>query len=402
MPDPCFAPFRRDAVVIGGCGRTGLPLAVTLASRGARVAALDASAVAAAAVSAAVPPFTEPGLAAPLEQAVAAGRLSAGTDPAVVAEAEHVIVAMGSPGGEPPGLGPHTLARALSHCSGYFRDGQLLILYGTVAPGATARAEKLAADLGVDMDVAYCPERTARGRALSDLSELPQIVASRSARGWRRAAGLLAGVAPGLMTLSPEEAELAKLFSNAWRYITFAAANEMYAMANDRGLDFERIRSTLVHAFPAAAGLPPAGLAAGPCLLKDTLGLVEASAAGALGQAAIEVNEGLPGYLVRRLEQRYQLGPLTVGVLGMAFKGGCDEIRGSLGYRLRQLLADRARRVLCTDPLAWSDVSLVPLETVLAAADLLIIAAPHPQYRGLVTGKPVVDIWNVLGRGVTA
>ena len=44
-----------------------------------------------------------------------------------------------------------------------------------------------------------------------------------------------------LVTLEPEEAELAKLFTNAWRYIKFAAANQFYMMANDRGLDFEKI-----------------------------------------------------------------------------------------------------------------------------------------------------------------
>jgi UDP-N-acetyl-D-mannosaminuronic acid dehydrogenase len=86
----------------------------------------------------------------------------------------------------------------------------------------------------------------------------------------------------------------------------------------------------------------------------------------------------------------------------MAFKGGSDDIRCSLSYRLRQLLADRARGVVCTDPVATADPGLLPLQEVLDRADLLVIGAPHAQYRGLVTHKPVADIWNLLGRGVLA
>jgi UDP-N-acetyl-D-mannosaminuronic acid dehydrogenase len=66
---------------------------------------------------------------------------------------------------------------------------------------------------------------------------------------------------------SPEEAELAKLFTNVWRYIKFATANQLYMMANDQGLDFERIRRGLTEGYPRAADLPAAGFAAGPCLL---------------------------------------------------------------------------------------------------------------------------------------
>jgi UDP-N-acetyl-D-mannosaminuronic acid dehydrogenase len=155
-----------------------------------------------------------------------------------------------------------------------------------------------------------------------------------------------------------------------------------------------------MHGYPFAGALPRAGFAAGPCLLKDTVGLVEASTGFTLGQAAVGVNEGLPGYLVRGLEERFELRSMTVGILGMAFKGGSDDTRASLAYRLKQILLDKARRVVCTDPLVGSDPELLPLAAVLAAADVLVIAAPHPQYSEIVTDKPVVDVWNVLGNGV--
>jgi UDP-N-acetyl-D-mannosaminuronic acid dehydrogenase len=201
--------------------------------------------------------------------------------------------------------------------------------------------------------------------------------------------------------MSPEEAELAKLFTNVWRYIKFATANQLYMMANDRGLDFERIRQGLAADYPRAADMPGAGFAAGPCLFKDTMQLAAYNNNNfALGHTAMTVNEGLPLYLTDRLEQRFSLATMTVGVLGMAFKGGSDDTRSSLSYKLKRILAFKADRVLCTDPYVTTDPDLLPLDEVIAAADLLVIAAPHPEYRDLATGKPVADIWNVLGRGV--
>jgi UDP-N-acetyl-D-mannosaminuronic acid dehydrogenase len=399
--------FACDVVIVGGCGHVGLPLAVALADRGKRVAIYDLSTASVATVNAARLPFQEPGAERPLRRAVAAGRLVASADPAIVGVAEHVIVVITGPASGPaaeqvPDLRPDSVAAALAECAGQFRDGQILLLRSTVAPGTTASVEKLVAGLGIDMDVAFCPERIAEGHAMTELHDLPQIVASRTPRGLARARALFAVLTRELVTMSPEEAELAKLFTNAWRYIRFAAANQFYMVASDLGLDYERIRQGLVQGYPRAADLAPAGFTAGPCLLKDTAGLAAASAGFTLGRAAISVNEGLPGYLVSRLELRFELAAMTVGILGVAFKGGSDDTRASLAYRLAALLGSRARAVLRTDPLVTSDPGLLPLQAVLDQSDLLVIAAPHPQYRDLRTDKPVADIWNVRGLGVLA
>ncbi len=91
---------------------------------------------------------------------------------------------------------------------------------------------------------------------------------------------------------------------------------------------------------------------------------------------------------------------MTVGILGMAFKGGSDDIRSSLSYKLKRILAFKANKVLCADPYVTVDPNLLPQDEVIAKSDLLVIAAPHPEYRGLATDKPVADIWDVLGQGV--
>jgi UDP-N-acetyl-D-mannosaminuronic acid dehydrogenase len=398
---PGSGQFERDIVVVGGCGHVGLPLAIAFAERGARVGIYDVSEKAVATVNAGRLPFDERGAGPVLERVVREGSLQATLDPAIVGTAEHVVVVIGTPVDEFLNPDQAAIPNALGGCAPYLRDGQLLVLRSTVFPGVTALVEKMIAGLGKSIEVTFCPERIAEGKAMTELFELPQIVSARSPEAMARAAALFSRLTDKVVELSPEEAELAKLFTNVWRYIKFAAANQFYMMANDRGLDFERIRQGLSQDYPRAADMPGAGFAAGPCLFKDTMQLAAFNNNNfALGHTAMTINEGLPLYVVSRLEQRYALSSMTVGILGMAFKGGSDDIRSSLSYKLKRILAVKADAVLCTDPYVTADPHLVPLADVLDRADLLVIAAPHPEYRGLVTGKPVADVWNILGSGV--
>jgi UDP-N-acetyl-D-mannosaminuronic acid dehydrogenase len=393
--------FATDVVLIGGCGHVGLPLGIALADSGASVCLYDLSERSVKLVNDGVMPFEERGAAPVLERVVAEQRLRATSDPAVVGGAENVVVVIGTPVDEHLNPDPRAIPAALGLCSAYLADGQLLVLRSTVYPGVTALVEQMVARLGRDIDVAFCPERIAEGRAMEELYSLPQIVGSRTERGRERASRLFERLTPAVVHLSPEEAELAKLFTNTWRYIKFATANQLYMMANDRGLDFERIRQALTFEYPRAADLPKAGFAAGPCLFKDTMQLAAFSNNNfMLGHTAMLINEGLPLYLVSRLEAQHDLSSMTVGILGMAFKAGSDDTRSSLSYKLRRILAFRCAEVLCTDPMVRTDPALLPLDEVIERSDLLVIGAPHEEYQDLRTSTPIVDIWNLLGEGV--
>jgi len=390
-----------DVTIVGGCGRVGLPLGLAFARCGLRVSLYDIRADAVDTVNAGTMPFIEPGAGEVLAAARGAGLLSATLDPASVADAENVVVVIGTPIDEHHNPDFGAVDRAIAEIADNLHDGQLLVLRSTVYPGVTAVVEQLVDRLGVDVDVAFCPERIAEGKALEELGELPQIVAARSSRALERAAKLFRNLTHEVIYLEPEEAELAKLFTNAWRYVKFAAANQLFMMANDFGLDYERVRQAVIQNYPRAADLPGAGFAAGPCLFKDTMQLAAFNTNNfGLGQASVMVNEGLPLYVVACLERRYDLSQMTVGILGMSFKGGSDDIRSSLSYKLKRILRFKAAAVLCTDPLVTVDPDLVPLEEVCERSDLLVIGAPHALYADLALDVPVVDIWNLRGDGV--
>lgn len=378
----------------------GLPLGIALALRGVGISLVDIDPGAVDAVNDGRMPFLEPGASDALRSALDQQRIVATLDPAVISQADAVVVVIGTPVDEHLNPDPNTIPRTLTSVLAHLRSGQLIVLRSTIYPGVTRLLEEMLDTAGLEIDVAFCPERIAEGRAMTELFELPQIVGARTESARLRAAELFEVLDDRVVFLEPEEAELAKLFTNTWRYIKFATANQLFMMANDYGLDYERIRQAVRWEYPRAADLPSAGFAAGPCLFKDTMQLAAFNNNNfTLGHAAMLVNEGLPLYLVSRLEAEFDLRSKCVGILGMAFKGESDDTRSSLSYKLKRILNFKAGATVCTDPYVTSDPSLSPVEDVLDRADILIIGAPHDAYRGLKPSQPLVDIWNLTGNG---
>ncbi|RUL81635.1 nucleotide sugar dehydrogenase [Tautonia sociabilis] len=392
--------FPCDVCVVGGCGHVGLPLAITFASRGLKVKIYDINERAVEVVRSGRMPFLEPGAEEALRQVVGQ-TLEVGTDPALASQAEHVVVVIGTPVDEHLNPTFHTMRRFFQRLIPHLRAGQTVILRSTVFPGTTEKVRDLIAAENPEVHVAFCPERVAEGRAMEELVVLPQIVSGCDEHAVEAASRLFGTIAASLIRLSPLEAELTKIFANVWRYIQFATANQFFMIAADHGLDFYTIHDALTRDYPRMAGLPRAGFAAGPCLFKDTMQLSAAYNNNfALGHAAMLINEGLPNFLVRHAKTRFELAKMTAGLLGMAFKAESDDPRESLSYKLRKLLEYEAGAVLCTDEYI-QDPSFLPVEEVVARADILFIGVPHRRYRALKipADRPVVDVWNLYGKG---
>lgn len=376
-----------------------------MASRGLKTTILDINPEAVETVNSGKLPFFEPGAAPLLKESLEQGLLAATLDPQCIEAADTVIVIIGTPVDEHLNPNPNALIAALDANRSHFRDGQLIVLRSTIFPGVTESISDYFLSISLKVDVAFCPERIAEHAAIEELVTLPQIVAGITKRATDRASEIFSRLTKEIVVLSPAEAELAKLFTNSWRYIKFAAANQFFMMANDLGLDYERIRHAIKYEYPRALDLPGAGFAAGPCLFKDTMQLSAVSSNNFfLGHSAMLVNEGLPAYVVDKLEEKYgSLKDKNIGILGMAFKGGSDDIRSSLSYKLKRQLDFKAKRVTITDPLVSLETEprLLDLQEVLDSSDILIIGAPHKEYRSLNTNADIVDIWNLQNNGVS-
>jgi UDP-N-acetyl-D-mannosaminuronic acid dehydrogenase len=387
-----------DICIIGGAGHVGLPLALVFARAGQRVLVYDVNKAALDTIKRGTMPFVEYGAEPLLAAALRDRRLAFSSEAGDIARAGHVIVAVGTPVDEYLNPKLRALLDLVRSIRPHLDPEQTLIIRSTVFPRTCRQVLRTLAEDGRLWHVAYCPERIAQGHAVRELTELPQIVSGCSSEAVKRVTALFSLIAPQIVHLEVEEAELAKLFTNAWRYIQFAAANQFYMIAESIGVDFTRVRQAMVDGYGRAASLPSAGFAAGPCLLKDTMQLAAFNVSGfSLGQAAMGINEGLPSFLVASLKQRYKLDQTRVGILGMAFKADIDDIRDSLSYKLGKVLRFHGADVYYSDEFA-RDPTFITKEQLVERSDVIIVGVPHTAYRMLaVPGRvEVIDLWGVL------
>jgi UDP-N-acetyl-D-mannosaminuronic acid dehydrogenase len=392
--------YRYDVAIVGGAGHVGLPLAIVLADAGLRVLSYDIDTSALDTVRSGVMPFIEYDAEPLLKKTLADGMLRLSSDPRELGDADVVIIAVGTPIDEY--LNPHlrALLDLIAQLRQYLTPAQLLVIRSTVFPGTCRYVLRTLQADGGDWHVAYCPERIMQGYAVRELRELPQIVSGCSPQAATRAVTLFARVSPQIIRVAIEEAELVKLFSNAWRYIQFAAANQFYMLCESAGVDFGRVREAMIAGYGRAATLPGPGFAAGPCLLKDTMQLAAfGNSQFALGQAAMTVNEGLPNFLVEDLRRRRKLDATHVGILGMAFKADIDDIRDSLSYKLGKILRFHGARVSYSDEFA-KDPTFISKEALVSSVDVVIVGVPHSAYRALTIPATVevIDLWSVVPR----
>ncbi len=387
-----------DMVVVGGCGHVGLPLALSLADCGYRVGIDDIDAAKVDQVKAGNVPFLENGAEALLKDLLPSGRLQLASDPSMIERTNTVILVIGTPIDEFMNPSVRIFDKVVDDLVPHLKKGSLIVLRSTVFPGTTESVERRLRAAGVEAEVVFCPERIAEGHALEELRTLPQLVGASSDGAFEKASLLFERLGVAVVRTTPVEAELAKLLTNTWRYMKFAIANQFFQIAHRSGVDYNRVLDAIRHDYPRAQDLPGPGFAAGPCLLKDTMQLSAFTPDHfPMGQAAMQINEGLPNYIVDTLNSRRPLQGRTVGILGMAFKGESDDPRASLSYKLRKLAAFKGARVMCTDPFI-DDPTFEPLEKVLSEADVLVVAAPHRAYRKLaLDGREVVDIWGMTG-----
>lgn len=389
---------RYDVLIVGGFGHVGLPFGIALADAGLQVALYDRDPRSRPVIESGRMPFVEYDAEPRLRRTL--GRtLHIADDLGVAAVSKCVVVTIGTPldDHQNPALLP--VLDLASDLLPHLQPGHHVMLRSTVYPGTCRRVNEFYASHRARVHVAFCPERVVQGYAVRELGKLPQIVAGFSEPAIAHAHALFGQLGVETLEVTVQEAELAKLFSNAWRYIQFATANQFYMIATESGADFARVHHAMTHGYDRAHEFPAPGFAAGPCLLKDTLQLGAFHRSGfMLGHAAMLINEGLPSFIVETLRRdpRVDFATTPVGILGMAFKADIDDVRDSLSFKLAKLLRFHGANVRCSDEFVQDD-SFVSKDEILSTCPIVIVAVPHSAYRGLCVPADtvLVDLWNV-------
>jgi len=378
--------------IIGGCGHVGIPLGLALASKNFNVTLIDVNKSAVDKINSKILPFKEEGAEKFLRKYIGKS-LIATTDMNKVKEQNVVVFVVGTPVDEHHNPKINDVLKIIKLYLPLMNKKQLIILRSTIFPGTTEIIDNILKEKLGSAKLAFCPERIVQGQGIEEIFKLPQIISATSETARKEANGIFSKIAKKTIQLEPQESELAKLMTNTWRYLEFAIANQFYMMVEDRGFDFYKIFNAMKDDYPRAKHFAKAGLAAGPCLFKDTMQLSAFYGNQFfLGQSAMLVNEGLPNFLVKQLERK--MGTLKnkkVALLGLTFKPNNDDIRESLSFKIKKELEFKMAKVIMVDPYIEGTVSL---NEAMKKANGFILGTPHDEFKALNMKKPFIDCWN--------
>ena len=381
----------RYRVGVVGLGRVGLPLSIAFARKGIEVIGVDRDERLLSMVARGEMPFSESGGQEALQQVLSARKLSATADYAALQNVDVIFITVATGLNTEMRVDYTQLRSALETLAPHLRPVQLLLMRSTVSPGTLEKVVKpfiethTHLEVGRDILLASAPERIAAGRALVELETLPEIVGGLDPLTTRIASGVMRSLNPEkqIHATDPVSAELAKLFTNVYRYVTFAVSNEFALLSEHYGRDAHEIIH-IINAGYARGGIPLPGPCGGPCLAKDGYLLLEEISFPDFILTAWKLNEGIPYHMVQRLKEALEergkrLAEARVAVLGMSFKADNDDLRQSPALRIQEILVREGADVAVHDP--YHDT--MSLEDAVKDADAIVLATNHTAFRGL-------------------
>lgn len=398
---------RQTSIIsVVGIGRVGLPLALFLADYGHKVYGIDVDKDKVTNINKGQMPFMEEGADTLLKKHVNKS-FSAITDFSHVAKSRIIILTLGTPVDENMNPSLVQIDKALATIKPYLKKGQLMILRSTVSPGTTNYVKSSINDtghlkVGINFYLAFCPERIAEGKSLLELAQIPQIVGGVDRQSTQKAAEFFANLGIEVNKSDDVSAELAKLFTNMYRYINFAISNEFMILAGNYNRDIYKIVD-LVNRNYKRGGLALPGFTGGPCLFKDGFFLISDVPFADLIATSWKINESIPLFLINKIRQRRKLEGKKAVVLGLAFKADIDDIRESLAFKVNKALERERAKVFLHDP--YIQKYNTNLKEILKDADFIVIATNHSYYKKLDINEikklvskncVICDVWNVF------
>jgi len=389
---------KPSVIVIGGAGHIGLPLSLCIANENFPISIYDINKENLKKIKEGIFPYKEEGGKNLLNKILKKKIFSISNHISEIKKKDIIIICIGTPIDEYMNPIHSIIKECIDHILPYLSKGQLIILRSSVSPNTTEWLNKYIAKRKKDVDIVYCPERVVQGKAIKEIKEVPQIIGFFNEKAFIKASKIFSKISKKIVKASPIEAELSKLFCNAYRYIEFSISNQFYQISSAAGASYKKINEIMKQDYSRANNIPSAGFSAGPCLLKDTMQLTSFyKNQFSIGHQAMLVNEGLVLFLREKITKAFKISKLKIGLLGMAFKADSDDIRDSLSYKLKKELEINAKDVLTTDPYVNVDKNLKPLNEVINKSNLIILCSPHNIYKKLnLKGKSVIDVWGFL------
>jgi UDP-N-acetyl-D-mannosaminuronic acid dehydrogenase len=406
--------FDYDVCVIG-VGRVGLPLSLSLIETGMNVTGVDIDENIRNTVNAGRMPFKEPGY----DNLIVSKKLHIYDSPEeVVPRSATLIITVGTPLHNHIEADLSQIQKVLEGISPLLREGHLVILRSTVAPGTTAYVKKWIErntdfNIGKNIFLCFCPERIAEGVAHSELRTLPQICGGEDDESLNAASELFGQLTPEILKTNYITSELVKLFNNISRYVNFAVANQFALIADSFEANIYEARHLANYNYPRS-NLSKPGFTAGTCLRKDFGMINEWSPYPDMLLSAWKMNEYMPVMLVNQLKLRTKIHDRKIAVLGFTFKKDTDDIRDSLVPKLCRYINRQLPKVLrvtdyhlpdpIEDPSTTSLIKNWRINDALDGVDCVFVAVNHTGYRAtlkeLAITNPeawIADIWNVGG-----
>jgi len=395
---------RSLRIAIVGFGYIGECIGAVLAERGYDITGIDVSEKTVSRFNAKTPIVPEPGLKEIVEQ-YTPHQMRATTDFAEIANADFVVVTVGTPIDDQYRPQTRYVIEASRSVAKYLRKGQAVVLKSTTPPLTTENIvrpllEESGLKAGIDFALGFSPERLAEGVALEELRTIPIIVGGINEASTK----LLAELWQILLDVetipvsSPRAAEMSKLADNAFIDLNVALGNEIAIICDGIGADaVEVIRAanSLKKGQHNVNILAPSMGVGGTCLTKDPWFLHEmGKQAGytfktfAAGRMA---NEFMPIFTASLIERAVgSLEGKVVGLLGLAFKANTGDLRFTPVTPLLRELEKRGAKLQLSDPLALADEAhemttlplMAPMDAV-KGADVVACMAPHREFKAL-------------------
>ena len=398
---------NRDTIIaVIGLGRVGLPLASVLANSGFKISGVDANQSRLESIKKGVCPFYDPPLQENLEKAISSGNVSVVKNISESNLPDIIFFTVGTPSSGEGTVDYSQLYGALEEISNINIKDKMIILRSTMPPKTTEDIiipyleDKSSLKCGIDFGLAVCPERILEGKAVKELFELPEIIGGINKISTEIAKEIFLAINPNkeILITTLTGGELAKLFTNIYRYTTFALANEFAVWSEMYGVDGSEIIKLANHNYDRC-NIPMPGFAGGPCLSKDGTFLDQNTTFTSIVSTAWKLNESIPQHIINNIKKiGGNLFNKKITVLGLSFKSGSDDLRNSPSVKLTEILKSTGANILIHDPYVKSTSSL---DESLKESDIVIIATNHKEFKDIKdkinnsNAKIIYDVWSM-------